>query len=265
MADLLIIIDPQVDFHPGGSLAIPTAGGDAGRIKTLLSDPCCPFSNLIVTLDSHHKYDIAHPQSWVEAATSDAPSPFTLISNADLQAGKFKPKRSEDLAWALEYTAALEAAGRFQLCIWPEHCLVGCPGHNVDATVQTGITAWLANKGEGEVDWVLKGQNRKTEMYSALKADVEIPGDAGTQLNSALLGRILATEGKIYVCGQARSHCVNFTVRDLVDNLQGEKSASDIVLLRDCMSDVPGFEESGELFFKEMRELGVQIKDSTEL
>jgi len=54
----------------------------------------------------------------------------------------------------------------------------------------------------GEVEWVFKGQNRKTEMYSALKADVEVPDDPATALNRPLLDKILATPGKIYVAGQ---------------------------------------------------------------
>lgn len=38
-----------------------------------------------------------------------------------------------------------------------------------------------------------------------------------------------------------------------------------MVLLKDCMSDVPGFEESGELFFREMQEIGVTVCDSREI
>lgn len=292
MSDLLIIVDPQCDFHPGGSLAIPSAGADASRIGALLASPSCPFSSLVVTLDSHHKFDIAHPSSWKDAAGSP-PAPFTLISNADVKAGKWSPADpSLTVEWALEYTAALEARGRFQLCIWPvrsnlthaasaspacahpllcarfsrsqEHCLMGSPGHNVEAQVQAGISKWLEARKGGEVNWVMKGQNRSTEMYSAFKADVPVPSDPTTHLNTSLLASISSHRGKIYVCGQARSHCVNFTVRDLVANLGG-RSAGDVVLLADCMSDVPGFEESGETFFKDMKELGVGIVNSTEL
>ncbi|GMI20347.1 hypothetical protein TeGR_g15081 [Tetraparma gracilis] len=264
MSDLLIIVDPQCDFHPGGSLAIPSAGADASRIGALLASPSCPFSSLVVTLDSHHKFDIAHPSSWKDAAGSP-PAPFTLISNADVKAGKWSPADpSLTVEWALEYTAALEARGRFQLCIWPEHCLMGSPGHNVEAQVQAGISKWLEARKGGEVNWVMKGQNRSTEMYSAFKADVLVPSDPSTHLNTSLLASISSHRGKIYVCGQARSHCVNFTVRDLVANLGG-RSAGDVVLLADCMSDVPGFEESGETFFKDMKELGVGIVNSTEL
>ena len=32
----LLLIDAQADFHPGGSLAIPTAGEDAKRITDLI-------------------------------------------------------------------------------------------------------------------------------------------------------------------------------------------------------------------------------------
>ena len=216
---------------------------------------------MIVTLDSHHKYDIAHPGSWKEVATGKQPAPFTLISSKDLADGKYTTSDAELLPWAKEYTLALEAGGRFQLCIWPEHCLIGSPGHNVQPDVQAGLTSWLSRKGSGRVYWHLKGQNRKTEMYSALKAEVPVPDDPGTHLNTSLLSKILSTPGKIYVAGQARSHCVAFTVRDLVANLGG-RAAGDVVLVRDCMSDVPGFEESGEKFFDDMEKLGVGFCDS---
>jgi len=166
--NLLLLIDPQADFHPGGSLAIPSANADALKISTLLSSKSSPISSLIVTLDSHHKFDIAHPGSWIETATSSPPAPFTLISNADIATSKYVPKQPTDLAWALEYTTALEAGNRFKLCIWPEHCLMGSPGHNVDADIQQGITSWLENKGEGELKEG-RGGTRRDERWRMAK------------------------------------------------------------------------------------------------
>jgi hypothetical protein len=49
----------------------------------------------------------------------------------------------------------------------------------------------------------MKGQNLRTEMYSALAADVEDPTDPTTALNTKLISK-LRTLDRIYVCGQAR-------------------------------------------------------------
>ncbi len=85
------------------------------------------------------------------------------------------------------------------------------------------------------------------------------------------------------ICGQALSHCVNYTVRDIVSQwsslaseqgggsedgnnetrrkVPGKKSNS-IVLLKDCMSSVPGFEEAGEKFLQDMMKVGVNVETS---
>lgn len=50
----LLIVDPQRDFHEGGSLAVPGAIEDAGRIAELITSHAESIDELIVTLDSHH-------------------------------------------------------------------------------------------------------------------------------------------------------------------------------------------------------------------
>ena len=82
---VLLIIDPQVDFHPGGSLAVEGANEDSARIASIIRSQGGSISNIIITLDSHHRTHIAHGISWVNSA-GDHPSPFTLISHADAAA-----------------------------------------------------------------------------------------------------------------------------------------------------------------------------------
>lgn len=79
-----------------------------------------PFEALYVTLDSHHKYDIAHPGYWKVAETGEPPAPFTLITDAEVSSGKYVPSDPSNLAWAKSYTSKLAAKGSFTLCIWPE-------------------------------------------------------------------------------------------------------------------------------------------------
>ena len=56
----LLIIDPQKDFHPGGSLAIATAGKDAAKIAKLIDDHAAEVDDIVVSLDTHQKLHIAH-------------------------------------------------------------------------------------------------------------------------------------------------------------------------------------------------------------
>ena len=128
----LLLIDPQVDFHPGGSLAIPTANADSDRLAALVAAHAAQISQITVTLDTHQRLHIANPQFW-RSGTGDGapPAPFTIIEAADLEAGTWKTARAEHAEWALSYARALDAGGRFKICVWPEHCLIGTPGHAV--------------------------------------------------------------------------------------------------------------------------------------
>jgi len=111
-----------------------------------------------------------------------------------------------------------------------------------------------------EVLFVWKGLNCMTEMYSALRAEVPAPCDERTLLNAGLL-RTLKESSEILVCGQALSHCVNFTVRDLADTYQmGDVDRlGTISILSDCTSSVPGFEEAGTAFLADMKRKGLRI------
>lgn len=50
----LLIVDPQVDFHEGGALAVQGASDDAERIALLVTDQSKHIDEIVVTLDSHH-------------------------------------------------------------------------------------------------------------------------------------------------------------------------------------------------------------------
>jgi len=284
----LLLVDVQKDFHPGGSLAIPTADGDADRIAKLIESHSSQITRIVATMDSHLKLHIAHPGFWVSGEDGKTqPTPFTLISSQDIVDGKWKPRSTlnlelgEDqmdasvfggldnvldgdgkidlLKYSIEYTKRLEEKGKFKLCIWPEHCLVGKTGHCMVDPIMKAIDDWSMTTG-GSVEYVLKGQNLITESYSALEA--EVPVTKGTSFNEALQKRLEESD-HLLVCGQAMSHCVNYTLRSIVERWPKEKYGN-ITLLSDCASSVPGFEEAGDTFQKDMVAIGVNVKTAEE-
>lgn len=277
----LLLIDVQKDFHPGGSLAIPTANDDADRIAQLIQTHSAKVNRVIATLDSHHKLHIAHPCFWLDV-NGKHPSPFTIISHDDVINGTWKPRStlalspgdltvfqvaSQDddgttldlLEYAKEYTKRLESKGRFQLCIWPEHCLIGTDGHAMVDNIRQALNDWSDATG-GSIEFVWKGQNLLTEMYSALEADVPVSKD--TTFNEALQKSLLQSRN-LLVCGQAMSHCVNYTLRDIVDNWPTERR-NEITLLTDCASAVPGFEKAAEEFQEDMKRAGIRLATAAE-
>ncbi|KAG7398309.1 hypothetical protein PHYBOEH_011304 [Phytophthora boehmeriae] len=256
----VLVIDQQVDFHPGGSLAIPTANEDAARIAAFISKHSDRLQQVVLTLDSHQRYHIAHGIFW-ENAAGESPTPFTLITAEEVAAGVWKPRDSSLTEYVLEYTKALEASGKFTLCIWPEHCVVGTPGHNVVPDVLAAALEWT-KRSLKPVQYVMKGSNSFTEHYSALKAEFELPYDPATSLNQALVDSLQLAD-KVVICGEAISHCVNYTVRDLVDAWPTER-LSDLIILTDCASPVPGFEQAGKQFLADMAAKGLTLTTSDE-
>eukprot|EP00511_Aplanochytrium_stocchinoi_P008583 CAMPEP_0204850754 /NCGR_PEP_ID=MMETSP1347-20130617/8768_1 /ASSEMBLY_ACC=CAM_ASM_000690 /TAXON_ID=215587 /ORGANISM="Aplanochytrium stocchinoi, Strain GSBS06" /LENGTH=434 /DNA_ID=CAMNT_0051993949 /DNA_START=33 /DNA_END=1334 /DNA_ORIENTATION=- len=259
----LLIIDPQVDFHDGGSLAVPGADEDAERIKSLIESSFFfpegrQIREIYVTLDSHMKYHIAHSQFWIDPdSTNTHPEPFTAISTDDIEQNKWVATRKEHREWAKTYVKSLKDEGNFELIIWPDHCLIGTPGHCVQPDILGALHQWEAKTGK-TVQYILKGTNSKTEHYSAIKAEVVVPEDKETTGVNHTFVNELKQHDRILICGQALSHCLNYTTRDLVDNW-GDKSLSSLIVLEDATSPVKGFEEAGEKFIEDMRKKGLQI------
>uniref|UniRef100_K3WLC1 Uncharacterized protein n=1 Tax=Globisporangium ultimum (strain ATCC 200006 / CBS 805.95 / DAOM BR144) TaxID=431595 RepID=K3WLC1_GLOUD len=256
----MLIIDQQVDFHPGGSLAIPTANDDAERITAFITKHSAKLSQLVFTLDSHQRYHIAHGIFW-EDAQGESPAPFTLITNKEIADGVWRPRDPELKEYVLAYTQSLEKSGKFTLCIWPEHCVIGTPGHNLVENVRNAALEWTKQSLK-QIQYVMKGSNSFTEHYSALRAEFELSHDPATSLNQNLVN-VLKHADKVVICGEALSHCVNYTVRDLVDAWPAER-IQDLVILTDCASPVTGFESSGEQFLSDMAEKGLTLTTSAE-
>ena len=255
----LLIVDPQNDFHPGGSLQISAANDDAKRISALIKGNLDRIEHIYVTLDSHQRYHIAHPLFWINAR-NEQPEVFTTITKKMVEDGTWKARRKEHQKWALSYVTKLAELGNFDLTIWPPHCLVGTSGHNVSPIIEAALSEWELEHAKS-VSYTMKGRNSLTEHYSAIKAEVIVPGDEKhTGVNTALLEE-LKMHKSLLICGQASSHCVNFTVRDIAahwDKAQYEK----LTLLKDAMSPVAGFESASKKFLEDMEKLGLKIEQT---
>lgn len=267
----LLIIDPQNDFCdlpadylPGGAAAeapalpVPGAHADMLRVAGLIDQGFDGLSGISVTIDSHHRIDIAHPAFWMDAAGGPV-SPFTQITSADLAAGKYAPRDLAAMPRVKAYLERLESAARYTLMVWPTHCEIGSWGNNVHAAVRAAYNRW-EEKTLRPVTKLIKGTNPWTEHYSAIQAEVPDDDDDSTQLNDAFIA-MLAQSDKVYITGEAGSHCVKATTEHIVANWdQGQLSK--LVLVTDCMSPVSGFEAQYDSFVKNMRERGVQVMQS---
>ena len=293
----LLVIDPQNDFcdlpeacwpiDPAGPLSgkrlapalpVPGAHADMQRLAAFLHGAGDAIHAVTVTLDAHHRLDIAHPACW-EVAQEQAQdqsqdqaqagavqwvpvSPFTAITAAQVRAGRFRPSDPAARARCLAYLDALEATGRYQLMVWPVHCEIGSWGQGVHADLRAACDDWEARHSK-PVSKIFKGSNRWTEHYSALQAEVPDADDPATQLNGALL-LALDRAGLLLIAGLASSHCVKATTEHLVQHLPGA-GLERLVLLTDCMSPVAGFEAEEQAFFAAMQARGLRLASSREI
>ncbi|WP_394790969.1 cysteine hydrolase [Rhodoferax sp.] len=264
----LLIIDPQNDFcdlapTADTAPALPVVGADADmrRLARFIRRHASQLSDITITLDSHHRLDIAHPTFWQQGEGS-AVTPFTTITAADVRAGLFQPRQPAHLARSLAYLDELEARGRYTLMVWPVHCEIGTWGHNVHAEVHAAYNAWEDLSG-ASVTKLGKGSNPWTEHYSAVMAEVPDTLDGATQLNRPLMDAMDQAD-VLLIAGEASSHCVRATTEHILAHLARHKPQR-IVLLTDCMSPVGGFQLQHEAFLQDMQRQGLELANSQDL
>ena len=265
MADAMLRVNKGVEtpgirfMRNGGSLCVPGAAEDCVRLARMINRLENKIDSIHVTMDSHNELDIAHPMFWRDAKGNRPPF-FTIITREDVEKGRWTTSNPACLRRAMEYVKALEENKRYPLCIWPPHCIIGSEGYQLEDNVSDAIRQWGRNRGR-TVDFVTKGSNMWTEHFSAVKADVPDPKDPTTLVNSRFVNAVEEND-LILITGQALSHCVNYTIRDLANEF-GEDSVKKLCLLRDTCSNVPGFEQNGEDFVRDLRALGMRIDSST--
>ena len=247
----LVIIDPQIDFcSPGtdpngpkkGALYVDNAENDMRRIADMILRSGEDIKKIHVTLDCHHRFDIAHPGFWKDKDGTH-PDPFTIISHQEVvdrvwrPVFKSLPGHPDSYEYLKGYTKGLQDSGRYPLCIWPPHCLIGSEGNAVFPLLFEALGIWEEQKRNNNVNFVSKGSTITTEHYSAVKAEVPDPADPTTQLNTGFI-EVLQKSDEVLICGEAGSHCVKNTVEDIADGFGDEAAIAKMVLLTDGVSPV---------------------------
>jgi nicotinamidase-related amidase len=266
----LLIIDPQNDFcdlpdqlrpelREGGRLApaLPVTGAhrDMQRIAALIERCGAALSGITVTLDAHQHIDIGHPTFWQMSNGGPVP-PFTQVSHDDVVRGVVVPRLHGALPRVLHYLEALEAAGRYRHMIWPVHCEIGTWGQAVHPRLRQAYNGW-EEQTLRTVAKVTKGENPWTEHYSAIRAEVPDARDPATDTNQALVAQLAAAD-RLYITGEAGSHCVKATTEHLVAALDPARLGK-LTLVTDCMSAVTGFERVYEDFLRDMQARGLRL------
>ncbi|NJP09883.1 MAG: isochorismatase [Leptolyngbyaceae cyanobacterium RU_5_1] len=284
----LLAIDVQNTFCiPGFELFV---GGKSGMGAVEDNVRLCEFiyrnlgaiTEIVPTMDTHTAMQIFHPIFWVNPAGEHPNPAATMISLTDVKRGAWRvnPAIAHSLAsgdyealqrYALHYTQRLTDHGKYPLTVWPYHSMLGGIGHALVSAVEESLFFHCIAR-RSQTRFELKGSNPLTENYSVLQPEVldGVNGEAIAQKNAALIQKLLSFDAVI-IAGQAKSHCVAWTIADLLTEIQSidPNLATKVYLLEDCTSPVvvPGvvdFTEQADAAFQRFAEAGMQLVKSTE-
>jgi nicotinamidase-related amidase len=252
----LLLVDVQNTFClPEFELFVAGRSGrgaieDCERIAAFLYRNLDRVTQVVVTLDTHTAAQIFHPLFWVDEA-GEHPAPHTVISLADVESGRWRvnpelalvlaPRPGFDVQdWARYYARRLAEGGKYPLVVWPYHSMVGGIGHAMVSAVEEAVFFHaVARQSLTRVE--VKGQNPLTENYSVLRPEV-LEDASGTPIdrpNRDLVEHLLSFD-TVVIAGEAKSHCVEWTVEDLLAEIRARDPglARKVVLLDDCSSPV---------------------------
>jgi nicotinamidase-related amidase len=251
----LLAVDVQNTFCiPDFELFV---GGRSGKGAVEDNQRLCEFiyrnldviTQVFPTLDTHSAAQIFHPVFFTNAA-GEHPAPYTLISVQDIESGawRFNATLAKTLGlepdyvqeYLLHYTRTLTASGHYALTVWPYHAMLGSIGHALAPAFEEALF-FHGIARHSQPDFQVKGDAILTEDYSALGPEVMQDQDGRPigAFNRTLLDK-LRTFDAVLIAGQAKSHCVAWTVQDLLDALleHAPDEVRKVYLLVDCMSPV---------------------------
>ncbi len=253
----LLIIDAQNDFcDPSGALHVAGADADMKRLADFIEGQAERIDRISATLDSHNKIHIAHPIWWKDR-NGNPPEPFTRMSCDDVRSGRLRAAEPAWQQWAETYMKEIGTQ-----MVWPYHCLIGTWGCEIYPDLKRVLDRW--RDIHHDLEYIVKGSNRFTEHFSAVKPAMEVPGEPYTRINTGLI-RKLDQDDAVWIAGEASSHCVADTVSDIVAHSDNPEMAGKITLITDAMSPVGGFEKDAEDFFARMRSAGARLTTTEQL
>ncbi len=262
----LVLVDYQHDFvDPTGTLYVPGSQEDVARLLTWFYRNAHRISSVYASLDTHLPFQIFYSSWWIDPKTGEHPQPFTVITVDDVTSMRWVPVIQPD--WSIEYVHLLQLQAKKDLMIWPFHTMEGSLGHMLVAPISEAV-AWHSAARQAQPTYVVKGRTVRTEYYGIFGAEVPDPDDPSSGLNETLLDAVMKHD-KIYIAGEAKSHCVLETERQVVGRFGNQPDLlKRLYFLRDCTSSVKhpsiDFDKLAETELAAMERQGVQMVLSTD-
>ncbi len=284
----LMPIDCQNSFCvPGFELFV---GGRSGNGAVEDNIRLCEFiyrnldmiTEIDPTMDTHTAMQIFHPIFWVDNEGEHPVGAQTIISLDDILGGVWKvnPAVTASIAagdyadlqkHAIHYVNQLTDGGKYPLMVWPYHAMLGGIGHALVASVEEALFFHNLVRNS-QTGFEIKGSNPLTENYSVLRPEVQDGPDGRpiAKKNAGFIKKLMQYD-VIIIAGQAKSHCVAWTIDDLLAEIRGQDQslARKVYLLEDCTSPVvvPGvidFSDQADEAFQRFADAGIHVVKSTD-
>ena len=272
----LLLVDVQNTFCvPGFELFVPGAVDDSRRICEFVYRNLDAITQIVLTLDTHEAMQIFHAL-WLVDDRGRHPAPYTLVSPEDVERGVWRFNPNAGLAVGiepdmgqrhlLEYTRALGRGGKYALTVWPYHAMLGGVGRAIVSAVEEAVFFHTVTR-QSQARFEAKGRVPWTEHYSALGPEVTVgpSGESVPRRNDQLVTHLLSFDA-VVIAGEAKSHCVAWTIDDL---LSEPALAEKTYLLEDCTSPVVvagavDYTEEANAAFERFAAAGMQVVRSIE-
>src|SRR5512135_1030980 len=237
------------------------------------------ITQISATMDTHLPQQVFHAIFFVDQH-GNHPTPYTNIEAEELRSGRwvFNPALAPGFGitpeygqtMMIHYAEELEKHGKYSLTIWPYHGMLGGIGHALVSAVEEAMY-FHSMARLTQPTFEVKGDRPFTEHYSVIGPEVT-RGPQGEVLgirNNRFIETLKQVDA-VLIAGQAKSHCVAWTISDLLDDIQDAdlSLANKVYLLEDCTSPVvvPGadFTEAAEAAFARFAAAGMHRVQSAE-
>jgi nicotinamidase-related amidase len=281
----LLLVDVQNTFCiPGFELFV---AGRSGRGAVEDNLRLCEFiyrnigliTHISATLDTHLPHQVFHAIFFVDR-DGNHPAPYTTIPAGELESGRWKfnpalapnfgisPEYGQEMM--LYYARKLEQRGKYALTVWPYHAMLGGIGHALVPAVEEAVF-FHSMARLTQPSFEIKGDRPFTEHYSVIGPEVTHGprGEVWGAHNPEFVDRLKEVDA-LLIAGQAKSHCVAWTVSDLLYDIHkvDDGLAGKVYLLEDCTSPVvvPGadFSEAADEAFEKFAKAGMHRVKSTD-
>ena len=270
---------PDFELYVGGRSG-SGAVDDNTRLCEFIYRNLGNITHITATMDTHMTMQVFHAIFFVDK-DGNHPAPYTDIHASELRDGKwmFNPAIASQFGIAPEYgqqmmthyAEELEKKGKYALTIWPYHAMLGGIGHALVSSVEEALFFHSITRNvQYEIE--IKGNKPFTENYSAIGPEV-LTGPMGETLGSHNPKFIeqLQQFDKLIIAGQAKSHCVAWTISDLLEDIAmvDLELAEKVYLLEDCSSPVvvPGVvdhTDAADAAYERFAKVGMHLIKSTE-